>query len=113
MGAVLLWRVFRGRRRNRAIEYELVEDDDRLTVELSGYSIAVAETSQACDDFFLQEKVPRPLKIVGLDCEWTSEGEFPVALLQLAFPNRECLLVRLCKISQIPPVLVEIMEDKR
>ena len=86
--------------------------DDRLTVDLSDYSIVVAETSQACEEF-LQEKVPRPLKIVGLDCEWTSEGEFPVALLQLAFPNRECLLLRLCKTSEIPPALIEILEDRR
>ena len=62
------------------------------------------------------ERVPSRPGIVGLDCEWVNrEGvdSAPVALLQLAFPNRQCLLIRMFKMTSLGPRLTELLCDKR
>ena len=51
------------------------------------------------------------IKMAGLDCEWVVRR--PVALLQLAFPNKECALLRLSHIGHIPPTLADFLEDHR
>ena len=65
---------------------------------------------------------PGLVMAVGMDCEWNSNSggrkekspsSLPVALLQLAFPNRQCLLVRLSKIGSVPPKLAQLLADKR
>lgn len=40
---------------------------------LDGYKITIVETIDACEEF-LATKVPDPVTIVGLDCEWRSGG---------------------------------------
>ena len=40
---------------------------------LDGYKVTIVETIDACEEF-LTTKVPVPVKMVGLDCEWRSGG---------------------------------------
>lgn len=83
--------------------------------DISQYRVSVVEDAQTCEEY-LATRVPNPLSVVGLDCEWkpTAEGRtVTVALLQLAFPNGECMLVRLSKTREVTPRLAEILRDKR
>lgn len=50
-------------------------------------------------------------KVAGLDCEWVNQNS--VALLQLAFPNKVCVLVRLNKVRHITPSLAAFLKDQR
>lgn len=120
---------------------------------LDGYEVTIVETVGACEQF-LATRVPDPVKLVGLDCEWRSSGwlnkykydclsttddqelkddgekldqrthssekdllsvssDCPVALLQLAFPNGELVLVRLCKMRRVGERLRDILSDRR
>ncbi|CAG0901332.1 unnamed protein product [Darwinula stevensoni] len=53
------------------------------------------------------------LPVLGLDCEWTSETQSKVSLLQLASCRGLCLLVRLSKFSSdpLPQSLLELLSD--
>ena len=44
------------------------------------------------------------MPVLGFDCEWVTRGSSrrPVALLQLATLDGLCVLIRLCRLSQIP-----------
>ena len=84
-------------------------------LDISQYRVSVVEDAQACEEY-LATRLPNPLRVVGLDCEWkpTTVGRtVAVALLQLAFPNGECVLVRLCKTGEVTPRLAEILRDRR
>ncbi|XP_028410872.1 exonuclease 3'-5' domain-containing protein 2-like isoform X2 [Dendronephthya gigantea] len=59
--------------------------------------------------------------VFGLDCEWVTASQeqndkssvSPVALLQIAFPNGTCFLIRLCKMgAKLSDKLKEILEDR-
>lgn len=80
-----------------------------------------------CEQYF-SEQVKTSHRFVGLDCEWIStnnnngsiEGDGNghsvhslVALLQLAFPNKDCALVRLCHIRELTPSLTKLLSDRR
>ena len=84
-------------------------------LDIHNYDVQVITDSEQCDEFF--RTLPRPLTVVGLDCEWGSFGrtknKSPVALLQLAFTNKTCALLHLTQISAVTPVLFDIMTDKR
>ncbi|XP_013397750.1 exonuclease 3'-5' domain-containing protein 2 [Lingula anatina] len=56
----------------------------------------------------------RVAKVLGFDCEWVSRTDYhgPVALLQLATVTGLCVLVRLCKLEEIPEGLKKILADK-
>ena len=41
------------------------------------------------------------------------EGGHPVALLQLAFLDGHCVLVRLCKTGALPPALSSLLQDNK
>ena len=114
VGAFIVWRIVALRRRpnHTAKLLQRKEDVEEENLALADYHIEVVETAHACDEF-LATRVSKTPKIIGLDCEWRSESDIPVALLQLAFPNKECLLVQLCKMREIPPKLAEILADKR
>ena len=54
--------------------------------------------------------------VVGLDCEWVSNGKsdsHPVALMQLATPQRICYLIRLNRMSAVPDVLRDFLNNRR
>ena len=120
--AIIIWRLFSRRRIRQckqfpALDHVLLRQQHRQfpKFDVSNYHIEVVETAEACEEY-LSTKIPSPLSFVGLDCEWCNEQRgsgIPVALLQLAFPNKECLLVRLCKMGDLTPTLTEILEDKR
>ncbi len=90
----------------------------RELFDVSGYRIEVVEADEMCEAY-LQDRSPSQPLVVGLDCEWCSGNQrpgspnVPVALLQLAFPDGECLLVRLCKIRKVTPALEKLLTDKR
>ena len=63
-----------------------------------------------CEAFFAEKK-SLSFKVAGFDCEWTNGRH--VSLLQLAFPNKECVLVRLSHINHIPRSLTEFLIDAR
>ena len=50
------------------------------------------------------------LGIVGLDVEWVNNGK--IALMQLALPNGQCLLIRLNRLKSIPDELCQLLNDK-
>jgi hypothetical protein len=52
-------------------------------------------------------------KVVGFDCEWvsTDQGSGHVALVQLA-STEFCILVRLCKFTEMPLELHQLLADK-
>ena len=77
---------------------------------VSGYKCQVIETTKKCNRFFAARR-SRPVSVVGLDCE--SVNDKPIALLQLAFPDKECALVRLNKIHHIPNSLALFLKDQR
>ena len=83
--------------------------------------VVVFEDLNACNAKLCEEMKNYSYEIIvlGLDCEWVSQerqGESPVspvALLQLAFPNGTCFLLRLCKMeARLPDKLREILEDR-
>ena len=82
---------------------------------LSHYTITLVHTEHDCEQFLLERVSSRPAAI-GLDCEWVNRDgvdSAPVALLQLAFPSGQCLLVRIFKMSSLGPCLTELLCDKR
>ena len=83
--------------------------------------VLVFEDVNACNEQLTKEldKYLHKTIVLGLDCEWVSEERAdstpvcPVALVQLAFLNGRCFLVRLCRMNgSIPDKLKEILEDK-
>ena len=82
---------------------------------LTRYDITLVDTEHDCEQF-LAEKVPHTPVIIGLDCEWVNrEGvsSAPVALLQLSFPNGQCLLARVFKMTTLGPCLTDLLTNKR
>lgn len=84
--------------------------------------IFVFKDEDACNEKFLQEldKCSYEKVVFGLDCEWVNQEKqgkkegpvHPVALLQIAFPNKTCFLVRLCKMhGKIPQKVKDVLED--
>ncbi len=112
------------------------EDHPRCHVNsrslLNAYKVTVVNTVEECERF-LQSCVSGPVRVVGLDCEWRGPGylsrnqhpgddceseeseseDCPVALLQLAFPNGEVALVRLCQMSGIGQTLRDLLTNRR
>ena len=77
---------------------------------VSGYRCRVIRSAKECDQFFT-EKRSQPVSVVGMDCEYVSHK--PTSLLQLAFPDKECVLVCLNKIKHIPESLALFLTDQR
>ena len=76
------------------------------------FKITVLSTVPACEQH-LECCLVTPPKVIGLDCEWGGARGVPVALLQLAFPNKECALVHLSEVGCVVPKLAEILSDRR
>ena len=84
-------------------------------LDITNYAIEVIENEERCE-IYLQEQYRWPIKFIGLDCEWAnSKGRHchPVALLQVAFTNETCALLRLYKFTSLPPNLVQLLENRR
>ena len=81
-----------------------------MSLVIRSYKVHVLEAADQCEKFFAKRRT-LSISVAGLDCEWV--GRRPVALLQLAFPNKECVLVRLNKIGCITPSLSAILNDQR
>ena len=84
-------------------------------LDITNYSIKVIEDEETCE-MYLQEHYYQAINFIGMDCEWTNrKGSqcHPVALLQLAFTNKACALVRLYKFTSLPPSLVKLLQDRR
>jgi hypothetical protein len=80
-------------------------------LDISGYDIVIIEDETMCEDFFqriMDDK--RLIQFIGFDCEWVNGGN--VALIQLAFINKQCALVRLSKIGKITDSLAKLLTDK-
>ena len=87
-------------------------------LDISDYKVSVIDTAEQCETYF--KRLQDTTTFVGFDCEWVSDNQrnslnsyYPVALLQLAFPNKECALVRLSKIGRLTESLQKILTDKR
>jgi ribonuclease D len=83
--------------------------------------VIVFEDLAACNAKLCEEinNYSYEIFLLGLDCEWVNQerqGESPtspVALLQLAFPNGTCFLIRLCKMeAKLPDKLRGMLEDR-
>lgn len=91
---------------------------DLPVLDISEYKVIVLDEEAQCEAFF-KDKMTQQVHFVGLDCEWVSSqipstnGYHPVALLQLAFLDKECVLVRLSKIGKITDSLVQLLTNKR
>ncbi len=99
-------------------------------LDVSEYNITVINDEYQCEQYFAQQCQMSP-QWVGLDCEWISpnnRNQFntdssdaaaeeavycQVALLQIAFPNKDCALVRLCNIRKITSSLAELLQDRK
>ena len=81
---------------------------------LSNYNITLVDSEHDCE-LFLSERIPRSPGIVGLDCEWVNRDgvdSAPVALLQLAFSNGQCLLVRVFRMAALGPRLADLLTNR-
>ena len=76
------------------------------------FKITVLNTASSCEQH-LACCLATPPRVIGLDCEWGGARDLPVALLQLAFPNNECVLVHLSEVGSVVPKLAEILSDRR
>ena len=106
-----------------------------LELDISDYRVLVLDGETQCEAYF-KMKASQDHKFVGFDCEWVSNGGqkravpnevsnslplsfqscpsyYPVALLQLAFPDKQCALIRLSKIGKLTDSLTEILTNKR
>ena len=115
--AVFIWE----RRKRRYLSEKQSGDSSpqKPLLDISDYTVHVFEDDYECEDYF-SCKIEESYHFLGLDCEWVSyprqDKETPVcavALLQLAFPNKECALIRLCKIRKVTPSLAKILQDRR
>ena len=75
----------------------------------SGYVCRIIKSAESCDEFFT-ERMFKPVAVVGMDCEYV--GDKPTSLLQLAFPDKRCVLVCLNKIKDIPESLESFLTDQ-
>ncbi|XP_003388132.1 PREDICTED: exonuclease 3'-5' domain-containing protein 2-like isoform X2 [Amphimedon queenslandica] len=89
----------------------------RPVLDISDYKVSVIDTAEQCEAYF--KRLQDTTTFIGFDCEWVSDNQrnnessyYPVALLQLAFPNKECALVRLSKIGRLTESLQKILTDK-
>ena len=128
VSVILLWQYLAARKRREITDSAHRSDGQRQLVShlplsshrpishlLIKYDITVVDTEYDCERF-LSEKVPHAPVIIGLDCEWVNrEGVIsaPVALLQLSFPNGQCLLARVFKMTSLGPHLTDLLTDKR
>lgn len=121
IGTLLFWYLRHRRRWSLPAQSQsnLTRSQGRSTklrhYSLSHCTIDVIDSGGACEEI-LQSKTPQSLHVIGLDCEWVNKergGRSPVALLQLAFLDGHCLLVRLCKTNEIPSTLLDILQDNR
>lgn len=81
------------------------------------FEITVVNTVAECEEYF-RSQVASPPTAVGLDCEWgcgvpDRPPLFPVALLQLAFPDRKCVLVRLINMRSLTAKLEQLLKNQR
>ena len=79
--------------------------------------VFVLDDITTCDAKLRSYLTKQPkLNFVGLDCEWVSRkgcSNAPVALLQMATPENDCFLVRLCKMGgTLPASVKKILEDR-
>ena len=82
---------------------------------LSDYNVTLVDSEHECE-VFLAERLPSTPSIVGLDCEWVNRDNVdsaPVALLQLAFSNNQCLLVRVFKMRALGLRLTDLLSNRR
>ena len=93
---------------------------------LNTYKVTVVNTIEECEQF-LKKRISSQVRVVGLDCEWRGPSylsqnrsvserttvDCPVALLQLAFPSGEVVLIRLCSMRGIGPILKNLLSDRR
>ena len=79
---------------------------------IGDFKVTVLNTAPSCEQY-LECCLSTPPKAIGLDCEWGGARGVPVALLQLAFPNKECVLVHLSEVGSVVPKLAEILSDRR
>lgn len=94
----------------------------QLLLDINEYRLHLIDEERQCEEF-CKKKLEEGCQFIGLDCEWVNNGlhntmiqqqdHYPVALLQLAFPNKDCALIRLCKIDKVTPSLAEILNNKR
>ena len=101
-----------------------VEPAHNQVLDVSDYNITVINDEYQCEEYFAQQ-VQMSHRCIGLDCEWISSNRKQpdsnngtvqhslVALLQIAFPNKDCSLVRLCNVGKITPSLAELLQDRR
>ena len=81
---------------------------------LSNYNITLVDSEHDCE-LFLSERIPPDPGLVGLDCEWVNRDGLdsaPVALLQLAFFNGQCLLVRVFRMATLGPRLTDLLTNR-
>ena len=88
---------------------------DRV-LDIRDYKIYVLDNEKDCEAYFSQ-KTESKIQFIGIDCEWVNSSEqshhYLVALLQLAFPNKECALIRLDKIEKITASLAKLLSNRR
>jgi hypothetical protein len=78
-------------------------------------TVHVIENVHECEEH-VSKLIKTRTKVVGLDCEWVSNGKsdsHPVALMQLATPQRICYLIRLNRMSAVPDVLRDFLNNRR
>lgn len=125
VSVLLIWKYLATRKRKEITTSSHQSGFKRLTPQLPSrrpiaelltkYDITLVDNEYECERF-LSERVPRAPVIIGLDCEWVNrEGvtSAPVALLQLSFPNGQCLLARVFRMSALGPRLADLLTDKR
>ncbi|XP_039283645.1 exonuclease 3'-5' domain-containing protein 2 [Nilaparvata lugens] len=75
----------------------------------------IIHTANECHNAVLElRKKCKDIRVIGLDCEWVSEGKKTnkIALLQLASIDGYCSLIRLCALGNVPNSLKELLSDR-
>ena len=131
VGILLMWRLLVTRRRrqitlihpsnfqwschsNQHSHHKSLIASRPISKLLSSYDITLVDGELDCE-LFLSERIPPSPSIIGLDCEWVNRDgvdSAPVALLQLAFPNGQCLLVRVFRMATLGPRLTDLLTNR-
>ena len=80
--------------------------------------ILVIDNVSSCEKLMqsYRSQYPFEMNFIGIDCEWVNrkgQANAPVALLQIATPLCDCLLIRLCKMEgRMPQSVKDLLEDK-
>lgn len=117
-----------------ALYWRRSTNKERLPLlDISDYRIVLLNEETQCETYFKNKLAQQlgsndGLKYVGFDCEWLSANNpeyneviamdhsrppYEVALLQLAFTDKECALVHLSKIGKVTKSLKLLLTDKR